>query len=118
MSGRLDTRNWQKLIDCGRLIDVSYEGYDAGMLHPTAITAKAWDRYIKSESGPGKQYIELHRLQIILSMLRFHLAIDGANGSPFSFYVPKDVVAVHLDVARGARDNGTPAITLQLPREN
>jgi hypothetical protein len=120
MSGGQVTRDWQKSIDCGDLFDVSYEAYDARLLHPTAISAKAWDKYVRSweHEGPGEAGIEIDRLRIILSMLRFHLARGGTDGYPFVFSVPKDPKPVHLYTWWRPREDGRPVITIDLPPED
>jgi hypothetical protein len=119
MSGRQGTRDRQKLIDCGKLIDVSYEAFDAGVLHPTAITAEAWDRYIKDPDHNGlvESQLEVDRLEVIVSMLRYHLAARGFLSDLLVFYVPRDRDPISFGVVCGPADGGRPVITLELPRE-
>jgi len=118
MSRRQEIRNWQKLIDCGELIDVSYEACSAGIVHPTAISAGAWSRYIDAGDGPVRRFIELERVQVTLSMLRYYLACGGLHGWGFTFHVPKVPDLIYLDVACSPRDDGTPVIIVQLPDAN
>ena len=120
MSGRQETRNWQRLINCGELIDVSYEAFDAGVFHPTAITTEAWDRYVAppEPTRVAESDIEMQRVRVILGMLKFHLAGGGLREHAFVFHVPGDPAQIWLDVACSARDDGRPVITIDLPREN
>ena len=120
ISKRQKSRHWQKLIDDGELIDVSYEAYDAGMFHPTAITAKAWDRYVKDcdHAGLEQSKIEFDRLRVILSMLRVHLARGGLHGCPFAFFVPRAPDSISLEVVCNPRDDGRPVFTIKVPAEN
>jgi hypothetical protein len=118
MSGRQGIRDWQKAMDCGKLIDVSYQGYDVGMLHPTAITVEAWNRYVKVEERPAHWVVEREHLQVILSMLRLHMACGGMHGWPLSFHVPTGPKSICLDVVLTRCDDGIPLIIIDLPGAN
>jgi hypothetical protein len=92
---------------------------DAGVFHPTAITTEAWDRYVAplEPTRVAESDIEMHRLRVILGMLRFHLAGGGLRGDGFRFYVPEVGVPISLNITCSVRDDGRPVITIDLPHE-
>jgi hypothetical protein len=111
----------QALAD-GVLIDVTETARDAGILHPTALTAAAWAECVRVPEGADGQD-EVGRLWDVLWMLRLAAARqrDGASETPFELWVRNNGWAhdlVRLKAVCGPGEELEPVITVMLPDED
>ena len=109
----------RQAIADGILVDVSKMAEEAGFRFPVALTANAWNQYVKVPED-AKCQDEQGRLWDILNMLRFAIQEDGnRNELEFSLYVnntgePKLVL---LKSICGPGDTFEPVVTIMLPDE-
>lgn len=105
----------------GVLIDVTETAKEAGIKHPTALTAAVWAEYVEVPAGVECQD-EQGRLWDILNMFRF-AAKQSAGGTELRFEVlvrndntsPKPVT---LKAICGPGDTLDPVLTILLPDED
>jgi hypothetical protein len=112
-------------LDDGVLIDVTETAKEAGIRHPTAVTAAVWHEYVrvpKEVTGQDEQ----GRLWDILWMFRCAIScLRKDQGSDVLLYqllvrneeqsAPKEVT---LKAVCGPGDNMEPVITIMLPDED
>jgi len=108
-------------IDDGVLVDVSEMAREAGLKHPTALTATVWGQYVAVPEGVEGQD-EQGRLWDILMMLRFAIQ-KGTEGSEllYEVLVRNDNTSpqpVTLKAICGPGDTADPVITIMLPNED
>ena len=104
----------------GVLIDVTQMAQEAGFIMPVAMTAAAWEMYVKVPDGVGCQD-EQGRLWDVLMMLRFAIKKDGRGSTLlFTVYVNNDdePKPVRLKAVCGPGDSAEPVITIMLPGED
>jgi hypothetical protein len=111
----------QALAD-GVLIDVTETAREAGILHPTALTAAAWAECVCVPEGVDDQD-EVGRLRDLLWMLRLEARRrrDGASETHFELWVRNNGWAhdlVRLKAVCGPGDELEPVITVMLPDED
>lgn len=105
----------------GVLVDVSKMAQEAGIKHPTALTAAVWAEYVQVPEGVDGQD-EQGRLWDILFM--FHLAAKRAAGKSTMFFdllIRNDNTAptpMTLKAICGPGDTPEPVITILLPHED
>lgn len=105
----------------GVLIDVTEMAREAGIKHPTALTATAWAQYVQVPEGVETQD-EKGRLWDILSMFRF-AAMQAVSGSELRFKVAVRndnfaPILVTLKAICGPGDTLDPVLTILLPDED
>ena len=108
-------------IEDGVLVDVSEIAREAGIKHPTVLTAAVWAEYVRVPEGVECQDAE-GRLWDILFM--FHLAARQAAGKSeilFQLFVRNDnrePKPVTLKAICGPGDTLEPVLTILLPGED
>jgi len=119
-------------IDDGVLIDVTEMARQAGIKHPTAITASVFDDYVHVPKALEGMQDEQGRLWDILWMFAWHVKIGEINGNEGMFEVsfltyeakgPNDIAksrneTVMLKAVCGPNDDASPCITIMLPDED
>jgi hypothetical protein len=108
-------------IQDGVLVDVTEMAQEAGLKHPTAVTAAVWADYVAVPEGVEAQD-EQGRLWDILMMLRFAIQ-GGTNGSEllYEVLVRNDNTSsqpVKLKAICGPGDSAEPVLTIMLPHED
>ena len=105
----------------GVLVDVSKMASEAGIMHPTAVTAAVWGEYVQVPEGVTCQD-EDGRLWDILNMFRF--AAKKAKGEStlmFEVLIRNDdrkPKLVSLKAICGPGDTLAPVLTILLPNED
>lgn len=113
----------KEAIEDGVLIDVTPTAHEAGIKHPTALTAAVWAQYVRVPDGVTGQD-EQGRLWDILWMLRRAVLNEDAGGFSevrFRLLVRNNSqrpVRVQLKAICGPGDRGEPVITILLPHED
>jgi hypothetical protein len=111
----------QQAIADGVLVDVTKTAEEAGIRHPTALTAAVWADYVTVPAAVPWQD-ESGRLWDILTAFRF--AATQANSEremPFAVVVQNDARGprrVSLKAVCGPGDRGEPVLTVMLPHED
>lgn len=110
----------QALAD-GVLIDVTEMAQEAGLKHPTAVTAAVWADYVVVPDGVEAQD-EQGRLWDILMMLRFAIQ-KGTEGSEllYEVLVRNDNTSprpVQLKAVCDPGDTAEPVLTIMRPHED
>ncbi len=105
----------------GVLVDVTEMAREAGLKHPTAVTAAVWADYVTVPEGVEAQD-EQGRLWDILMMLRFAIQ-GGGEGSEllYEVLVRNDNTSpqpVKLKAICGPGDSAEPVLTIMLPHED
>lgn len=105
----------------GVLVDVSEMAREAGLKHPTALTATVWAQYVAVPEGVTGQDPQ-GRLWDIIMMLRFAIQ-KGTDGSQlrYDLLVRNDNTSpqpVTLKAICGPGDTPDPVITIMLPNED
>lgn len=108
-------------IEDGVLVDVTEMAREAGLKHPTAVTAAVWAEYVAIPKGVEAQD-ERGRLWDILMMLRFAIQ-GGAEGNEllYEVLVRNDNTSpqpVKLKAICGPGDSAEPVLTIMLPHED
>lgn len=111
-------------IEDGVLIDVSKMAREAGIKHPTALTARVWARCVQAPADvPGQD--EEGRLWDILWCFRWAVARQASgttNELSFQVGIQNDAdrapELVRLKVHCGPGDNPEPVITIMFPDED
>lgn len=103
------------------LVDVTEMAREAGIKHPTALTAAVWAEYVSVPEGVECQD-EKGRLWDILNMFRF-AAKQSSDESQLQFdvLVRNDNTApkpVRLKAICGPGDTPEPVLTILLPHED
>ena len=105
----------------GVLVDVSQMAREAGIKHPTALTAAAWAQYVRVPEGVVAQDEE-GRLWDILNMFRIAAHESSGGGELlFTLLVRNDNFApaiVTLKAICGPGDTLDPVLTILLPNED
>lgn len=126
----ISTYSRAQAIADGVLKDVTETAKEAGIVHPTALTAAAWAEAVTWDEKNGAGQDEKGRLWDVLWMAR--IAIHSNRGRhavesdrlPYAIYrVPNvpdamDTNELELVVAISGGDDGTPVITVMLPHED
>ena len=113
----------RQAIRDGVLRDVTALAKEAGFTVPVALTSAAWAEFVSVPDGVTGQD-EAGRLWDVLSMLRFHLGLWGADVSEvrFSLYVLNregdEPELGELKAVCGPDDDGTPCVTIMLTDED
>lgn len=119
-------------IEDGMLVDVTEMARQAGIKHPTAITASVFDDYVHVPKALEGMQDEQGRLWDILWMFAWHVRIGEINGNEGMFEVsfltyeakgPNDTAksrneTVMLKAVCGPNDDGSPCITIMKPDED
>jgi len=105
----------------GVLVDVSEMAQEAGIKHPTALTAAVWSEYVRVPEGVTCQD-EKGRLWDILNMFRFAAKKNkGKDTLQFEVLVRNDnrkPKLVSLKAICGPGDTLDPVLTIMLPDED
>ena len=113
----------RQAIEDGVLVDVTDAAKEAGFSVPVALTCAAWAEYVTVPDGVSGQD-EKGRLWDVLSMLRFHIGLWGADVSEvrFSLYVLNragdEPELGELKAVCGPDDDGMPCVTIMLTHED
>lgn len=106
----------------GVLVDVTETAREAGILHPTALTAAVWAECVRVPEGVDGQD-EVGRLWDVLWMLRLaaRRQCDGGSETRFQLFVRNRGCVpdmVELKAVCGPGDELEPVITVMLPDED
>lgn len=105
----------------GVLVDVSEMAREAGIKHPTAITAAVWGEFVRVPEGVEGQD-EKGRLWDVLNMFRFAAKqSEGGTELHFNLLVRNDNTApklVTLKAICSPGDTPEPVLTIMLPDED
>ena len=113
----------REAIEDGVLIDVTPTAQEAGIKHPTALTAAVWAQYVRVPEGVAGQD-EQGRLWDILWMLRSAIVTQDREGGSelnYSLLVRNNNQRpdrVQLKAICGPGDRDEPVITILLPHED
>ena len=119
-------------IEDGVLVDVTEMARQAGIKHPTAITAGVFDAYVHVPKALEGMQDEQGRLWDILWMFAWHVRIGEIKGNEGMFEVsfltneatgPNDTAKIRnetvtLKAVCGPNDDGSPCITIMKPDED
>lgn len=109
-------------IEDGVLIDASAMAAEAGIKYPVAITANAWETYIRPDDrSRAEGQSEAGRLWDVLSVFRYAARNTVGDVRHFSVLFIMKARQRRFGTFKavcGPGDNGEPVITIMLPEED